>query len=214
MSSASETMHKRKASDSEDLHALESSADHDSKKARKEEKQHAEDCEDPECEGCAEGEIFLQFETTPSAMELFQMAREEAAKSSSSSSQADQAGSGGGMSRMAKALFDKAIEEFGTFDKAHVHIELNDGTEVAGKVLETKVQHAACILAVGNLMPSTEMVQEGVRMFEDLEKQTEGENGNVLVGLGIAEISQVTISERQLQKRVYEDGITEYGGRG
>ncbi|KAG0046054.1 hypothetical protein BGZ83_008741 [Gryganskiella cystojenkinii] len=198
MSSVNE--HKRKASDSE-AHVLESTtSDHDSKKARKDEPaQHADDCEDPDCEGCAEGEIVLQFETTPSAVELFQMAREEA------SSKAEQTGSGGGMSRMAKALFDKAIEEFEAEDKKYAHIELSDKTEVAEKVLEIKVQHAACVLAVGNLMPSSEMIQEGLRMFADLKKLTKEENGNVLVGLGIAEISLVGEKKDKQRKNYAKD---------
>ncbi|KAF9911186.1 hypothetical protein EC991_004410 [Linnemannia zychae] len=179
--------HKRKASSPEAPNASSSSSTekHESKKARKDlsEKQHAEDCEDPECEGCAEGEIVLQFDTNPSAIELFQMAREEVSKGSSE-------GSVGSLSRMAKALFDKAIEEFEILEKAEAHIELNDGTEVAGKVLETRVQHAACVVAVGNAVPSTEMLQEGTRMFEELVRRTEKGNGNVLVGLGIAQISQ------------------------
>ncbi|KAK3843536.1 MAG: hypothetical protein J3R72DRAFT_473810 [Linnemannia gamsii] len=184
--------HKRKASSPEAPNPSASSSSgssssekHESKKARKDtsDKQHADDCEDPECEGCAEGEIVLQFDTKPSAVELFQMAREEASKGSSE-------GSVGSLSRMAKALFDKAIEEFEILEKAEAHIELNDGTEIAGKVLETRVQHAACVVAVGNAVPSTEMLQEGTRMFEELVRRTEKANGNVLVGLGIAQISQ------------------------
>ncbi|KAG0290914.1 hypothetical protein BGZ96_005635 [Linnemannia gamsii] len=191
MADVASSTHKRKASSPEAPNTSSSSSSdkHDSKKARKEttsEKQHAEDCEDPDCEGCAEGEIVLQFDSKPSAVELFQMAREEVSKGSS-----EGAGAVGSLSRMAKALFDKAIEEFEILEKAEAHIELNDGTEVAGKVLETRVQHAACVVAVGNAVPSTEMLQEGTRMFEELLRKTKGsENGNVLVGLGIAQISQ------------------------
>ncbi|KAG0322744.1 hypothetical protein BGZ97_004399 [Linnemannia gamsii] len=192
MADAASSTHKRKASSPEAPNTSSSSSSdkHDSKKARKEttsEKQHAEDCEDPDCEGCAEGEIVLQFDTKPSAVELFQMAREEVSRGSSEGA----GGAVGSLSRMAKALFDKAIEEFEILEKAEAHIELNDGTEVAGKVLETRVQHAACVVAVGNAVPSTEMLQEGTRMFEELVRKTkESENGNVLVGLGIAQISQ------------------------
>ncbi|KAF9089648.1 hypothetical protein BGX29_011930 [Mortierella sp. GBA35] len=186
MADASSTQ-KRKASSPEAPNSPSSSSEpkHDSKKARKE--QHAEDCEDVDCEGCAEGEIVLQFETKPSAVELFQMAREEASRTSSSS---DKAGSVGGLSRMAKALFDKAIEEFEILAKAEAHIELDDGTDVAGRVLETRLQHAACVVAVGNAVPSTEMLQEGNMMFEELRKRTGGKSGDVLVGLGISQISQ------------------------
>lgn len=193
MADVASSTHKRKASSPEAPNTSSSSSSdkHDSKKARKEttsEKQHAEDCEDPDCEGCAEGEIVLQFDTKPSAVELFQMAREEVSKGSSEGG----AGAVGSLSRMAKALFDKAIEEFEILEKAEAHIELDDGTEVASKVLETRVQHAACVVAVGNAVPSTEMLQEGTRMFEELLRRTKGnENGNVLVGLGIAQISQV-----------------------
>lgn len=186
------THSKRKADteteDSVQIHNSDSEK-HESKRVRKDESttvQHADDCEDADCEGCAEGEIVLQFETNPSAVELFEMAREEAVKPSSPSS-----ASGPGPSRMAKALFDKAIEEFEVQDKAHSHIELNDGTEVAGTVVDFKIQHAACVVAVGNFMPSFEMLQEGTRMFEDLSKRTENKNGHVLVGWGIAEVSQV-----------------------
>ncbi|KAF8941308.1 hypothetical protein EDD21DRAFT_370871 [Dissophora ornata] len=198
MSSVNASTHKRKASSPE---ASASSAgrdqQHDSKKARKDTREaHADDCEDPDCEGCAEGEIVLQFETVPTAAELFQMAREETSKPSASG-----LGGVGGLSRMAKALFDKAIEEFEVLEKANAHIELNDGTEVAAQVVETKMQHAACVVAVGNAMPSLEMLQEGTRMFEELVKRTEGKgNGNALVGLGIAEISQARDLRRQAMK--------------
>ncbi|KAF8934078.1 hypothetical protein BGZ47_010523 [Haplosporangium gracile] len=185
MADAASSTHKRKASSPEAPNTSSSSSEkHDSKKARKEpsERQHAQDCEDPDCEGCAEGEIVLQFDTKPSAVELFQMAREEVSKG--------EGGAVGSLSRLAKALFDKAIEEFEILEKAEAHIELNDGTEVAGEVLETRVQHAACVVAVGNAVPSTEMLQEGTRMFEELVRKTDKENENVLVGLGIAQISQ------------------------
>ncbi|KAG0266292.1 hypothetical protein BG011_002700 [Mortierella polycephala] len=193
MSSKDASLHKRKASSPEASSS--SSSKYDSKKARKEDskdkslgqqQQHADDCEDEDCE------IVLQFETTPSAVELFQMAREEASKGT-----ATEIGSTSRLSRMAKALYDKAIEEFEAFDKSHAHIEMNDGTEIAANVLETKIQHAACVVAVGNAMPSSEMLQEGTRMFEELAKTTEKKNGSVLVGLGIAEISQA----RDLRKK-------------
>ncbi|KAI1307874.1 hypothetical protein EDD11_004376 [Mortierella claussenii] len=163
-----------------------SASSHGVKKARKDtgaEAQHTDDCEDLDCEGCAEGEIVLQFETKPSAVELFQMAREELANTGS--------GSGArGLSRMAKALFDKAIEEFEILEKAQSHIELNDGTEIASGVVETKSQHATCVVVMGNNIPSLEMLEEGTRMFEELAKNTAHKNSNVLVGLGIAQISQ------------------------
>ena len=189
MADAASSTHKRKASSPEaeaPNPSSSSSEKHDSKKARKDpsEKQHAEDCEDPDCEGCAEGEIVLQFDTKPNAVELFQMAREEASKG-------EGAGTIGTLSRMAKALFDKAIEEFEILERAEAHIEINDGTEVGGKVLETRVQHAACVVAVGNAVPSTEMLQAGTRMGEELVRRTDSGDGHVLVGLGIAQISQV-----------------------
>ncbi|KAF9174002.1 hypothetical protein BGX21_007233 [Mortierella sp. AD011] len=196
MSSAEASTHKRKASPSE-RSSPSSSQQHESKKPRKSEVQHTDDCEDPDCEGCAEGEIILQFDTKPGAVELFQMAREEMASGSSGSS--SESGSAK-LSRMAKALFDKAIEEFEVLDKANAHIELNDGTGVALQVVETKIQHAACVITMGNNIPSLEMLQEGTSMFGDLAKKTANENGNVLVGLGIAEISQV-MGQRN------EDGI-------
>ncbi|KAK3825831.1 MAG: hypothetical protein J3Q66DRAFT_110205 [Benniella sp.] len=175
----------------------------ESKRARRD--LHADDCEDDDCEGCAEGEIVLQFDTTPSAIELFQMAREEASKPSTSfldGSGSEHGGGGGGrgLSRMAKALFDKAIEEFEALEKANSHIEMNDGTDVGKQVMETKLQHAACIVAVGNNMPSLEMLQEGVRMLKELAERTEYKNGDVLVGLGIAEISQARDLRRQTMK--------------
>ncbi|KAI7831262.1 hypothetical protein BC939DRAFT_438046 [Gamsiella multidivaricata] len=196
MSSTDTSIHKRKALSPE---ASSSSNDHqsdqhESKKPRKDTTAHADDCEDPDCEGCAEGEIVLQFDTPPSAVELFQMAREEALKKPTSMD------SGSGLSRMAKALFDKAIEEFEALDKANAHIEINDGTEVASKMVETKIHHAACVVAIGNFMPSSEMLQEGTRMFEDLVKRTAQKNGNALVGLGIAEISQARDVRRQAMK--------------
>lgn len=198
MADAVSSTHKRKASSPEaeaPITSSSSSEKHDSKKARKDpsEKQHAEDCEDPDCEGCAEGEIVLQFDTKPSAVELFQMAREEVSKG-------EGAGAVGSLSRMAKALFDKAIEEFEILEKAEAHIEVNDGTEVGGKVLETRVQHAACVVAVGNAVPSTEMLQEGARMFEELVRRTDGEDGNVLLGLGIAQISQARDQRNKAMK--------------
>lgn len=156
--------------------------------------QHAEDCEDPSCEGCAEGEVVLQFETKPSAVDLFQMAREEVAGAKPGS------GESAGMSRMAKALFDKAIEEFEVQDKAHAHIDLKDGSEAAAKALEIKLQHAACMVAVGNAMPSSEMLQEGTRMFENLDKTMEHRDGSALVGLGIATISQARDLRKQAMK--------------
>ncbi|KAF9919430.1 hypothetical protein FBU30_011033 [Linnemannia zychae] len=194
--SDAELIHKRKASSPEAPDTGSSSlSSHDSKKARKEgpeaqqqQQLHAEDCKDPDCDGCAEGEIVLQFDTKPSAAELFAMAREELSKGTSSEGGA--AAAVGLMSRMAKALFDKAIEEFEALEKAEAHIELNDGTEVAEKVLENRIQHAACVVAVGNAVPSTEMLEEGTRMFDELVKRTEGKNGNVIIGLGIAQISQ------------------------
>ncbi|KAF9183708.1 hypothetical protein BGZ51_000772 [Haplosporangium sp. Z 767] len=207
MSSKDASLHKRKASSPEAPNP--SSSEHDSKKARKEDskdnslgqqQQHADDCEDEDCE------IVLQFETTPSAVELFQMAREETSKGNTA-----EKGSASGLSRMAKALYDKAIEEFEAFDKSHAHIEMNDGTEVAASVLETKIQHAACVVAVGNAMPSSEMLQEGTRMFEELAKTTEKKNGNVLVGLGIAEISQARDLRKKamktLETQVEEDDV-------
>jgi hypothetical protein len=160
----------------------------ESKRARRD--LHADDCEDDDCDGCAEGEIVLQFDTAPSAVELFQMAREEASTSSLDGSGSEHGG-GRGLSRMAKTLFDKAIEEFEALEKANAHIEMNNGTNVGKQVMETKLQHAACIVAVGNNMPSLEMLQEGVRMLKELAERTEYKNGDVLVGLGIAEISQV-----------------------
>ncbi|KAG0245833.1 hypothetical protein B0O80DRAFT_302093 [Mortierella sp. GBAus27b] len=191
---------KRKASDSDTVAGTSDSNEqqHDSKRARKD--LHADDCEDDDCEGCAEGEIVLQFDTPPSAVELFQMAREEASKPS-----ALEPGTGigtgiRGLSRMAKALFDKAIEEFEALDKANAHIEMNDGTEVGKQVLETKLHHAACVVAVGNYMPSFEMLQEGTIMFEELAKRTDHKHGDVLVGLGIAEISQARELRRQAMK--------------
>ncbi|KAG0307800.1 hypothetical protein BGZ98_009731 [Dissophora globulifera] len=162
---AATTTHKRKASSPEASSSTSPSKEHssgrDPKKARSQ--AHADDCEDADCDGCAEGEIVLQFDTQPSAVELFQMAREEVSKSSLSSS-----GSGSGLSRMAKALFDKAIEEFEVLEKANAHIELDDGSQVAAQVRETKLQHAACVVAVGNAIPSIEMLQEGGRMFDEL----------------------------------------------
>ncbi|KAF9586559.1 hypothetical protein BGW38_002076 [Lunasporangiospora selenospora] len=237
---ASSTTQKRKASSPEASIGATSSEQHDSKKARTtkssgskaEQQQHADDCEDPECEGCAEGEIVLQFETTPSATELFQMAREEAAREEEDMEN-DADGSAGassgilkpGLSRMAKALYDKALEEFEAFEKANAHIDLHDGGEVAQDVIDTKIQHAACVVAVGNAMPSLEMLEEGNRMFEELQKLTgdqeedkgkgkgkgkeenEGvengtrkelqKNGTSLVGSGIAKISLA----RELRRR-------------
>ncbi|KAF8979541.1 hypothetical protein BGZ46_005308 [Entomortierella lignicola] len=185
MSSTEASTQKRKASSP--VPTSSNSDQHDSKKPRKDitEVQHTDDCEDADCEGCAEGEIVLQFDTKPSAIELFQMAREEMALNSTG----PESGSTK-LSRMAKALFDKAIEEFEALDKTNAHIELNDGTEVALQVVETKIQHAACVVAMGNNIPSLEMLQEGTTMFEELAKKTAHGNGNVLVGLGIAEISQ------------------------
>ncbi|KAF9927844.1 hypothetical protein BGZ65_006574 [Modicella reniformis] len=179
---------------------------HTSKRARKD--QHAEDCEDEECEGCAEGEIELQFDTMPSAMDLFQMAREEASKSSTSESGGSGSRTGGGeISLLAKTLFDKAIEEFEVLEKANAHIKMNDGTEMGKQMMKTKLQHAACVVAVGNYMPSFEMLQEGTRMFEELAGRTEYKNGDVIVGLGIAGISQARDLRRQAMKTwELEDG--------
>ncbi|KAF9198915.1 hypothetical protein BGZ49_000137 [Haplosporangium sp. Z 27] len=172
---AAASTQKRKASSP--VPTSSNSDQHDSKKPRKDitEVQHTDDCEDADCEGCAEGEIVLQFDTKPSAVELFQMAREEMALNSTG----PESGSTK-LSRMAKALFDKAIEEFEALDKTNAHIELNDGTEVALQVVETKIQHAACVVAMGNNIPSLEMLQEGTTMFEELAKKTAHENGNVL----------------------------------
>ncbi|KAG0323064.1 hypothetical protein BGZ99_002958 [Dissophora globulifera] len=195
---AATTTHKRKASSPEASSLTSPTKEHgsgrDSKKARSQ--AHADDCEDADCDGCAEGEIVLQFDTQPSAVELFQMAREEVSKSSLSSS-----GSGSGLSRMAKALFDKAIEEFEVLEKANAHIELNDGSQVAAQVRETKMQHAACVVAVGNAIPSIEMLQEGGRMFDELVGKTAAQgDGNALVGLAIAEVSQAKDLRRQAMR--------------
>ncbi|KAF9286459.1 hypothetical protein BGZ68_002883 [Mortierella alpina] len=197
MSPADASTHKRKASSPEAT----ANDNHEPKKPRTEaaDGQHAEDCEDPSCEGCAEGEVVLQFDTKPSAVELFQMAREEVAGSKPGS------GESAGMSRMAKALFDKALEEFEVLDKADAHIDLKDGSDAAAKALEIKLQHAACMVAVGNAMPSSEMLQEGTRMFEELDKKMEHQNGSVLVGLGIAAISQARDMRKQAMKTLTLD---------
>ncbi|KAF9113352.1 hypothetical protein BGX27_001741 [Mortierella sp. AM989] len=198
MSSAEVSTHKRKAS-SPAVSGSSDSQQHDSKKSRKDNTElHTNDCEDPDCEGCAEGEIVLQFDSKPSAVELFHMAREELTSNAAGSSSSESGSVG--ISRMAKALFDKAIEEFQTLDKTNSHIELNDGTEVALQVVETKIQHAACVITMGNNIPSLEMLQEGTSMFEDLAKKTAYGNGNVLVGLGIAEISQARELRRKAMK--------------
>ncbi|KAF9936527.1 hypothetical protein BGZ67_002250 [Mortierella alpina] len=198
MSPADASTHKRKASSPE----APANEKHEPKKPRTgatDGQQHAEDCEDPSCEGCAEGEVVLQFETKPSAVDLFQMAREEVAGRKPGS------GESAGLSRMAKALFDKAIEEFEVLDKAHANIDLKDGSEDAAKALEIKLQHAACMVAVGNAMPSSEMLQEGTRMFEQLDKTMENLNGSVLVGLGIAAISQARDLRKQALKNLTQE---------
>ncbi|KAF9211964.1 hypothetical protein BGZ59_007382, partial [Podila verticillata] len=87
----SSTDHKRKAS-SPDVTTttapVPGSSDHQTKKPRtedttaptKETIDHAPDCDDPSCPGCGEGELELQFDGKPSALELFSLAREEASK--------------------------------------------------------------------------------------------------------------------------------------
>ncbi|KAF9432710.1 hypothetical protein BGZ76_010431 [Entomortierella beljakovae] len=135
------------------------------------------------------------------AVELYQMAREEILSSTIITSSFESGFGPGKLSRMAKALFDKAIQEFEILEKENAHIELTDGTEVTKQVVETKIHHAACVIAMGNHIPSLELLQEGTRMFEDLAKKTGYENGNVLVGLGIAEISQA----REIRKQVMKD---------
>ncbi|KAG0327132.1 hypothetical protein BG000_001090 [Podila horticola] len=186
--------HKRKAS-SPGATATESStavsSDHQPKKARTEDTtttknaiDHAPDCDDPSCPGCGEGELELQFDGKPSALELFSLAREEASKESLSTH-----GTGA-----AKKLFDLAIEAFEELEKSNAHLEMGDdpASEVAKSLLETKVQHAACVAAVGNYMPSLAMVQDGVAKYQKLFREhatMAGENSTALIGQGIAELS-------------------------
>lgn len=188
--------HKRKASspDVATTAPAPGSSDHQPKKPRtedatttKETIDHAPDCDDPSCPGCGEGELELQFDGKPSALELFSLAREEASKESLSTH-----GTGA-----AKKLFDLAIEAFEELEKANAHLEMgNDpASEVAKALLEAKVQHAACVVAVGNYMPSLAMVQDGVTKYQKLFKEHStmaGESSAALIGQGIAELSAVS----------------------
>ncbi|KAF9310991.1 hypothetical protein BG006_004653, partial [Podila minutissima] len=203
--------HKRKASSPEaTTTTIESStlgsSDHQPKKPRTEDTttttkntiDHAPDCDDPSCPGCGEGELELQFDGKPSALELFSLAREEASKESLSTH-----GTGA-----AKKLFDLAIEAFEELEKSNAHLEMGDdpASEVAKTLLETKIQHAACVVAVGNYMPSLAMDQDGVAKYQKLFREhamMAGENSAALIGQGIAELSAVNLA-RQLFEQAFQ----------
>ncbi|KAF9918955.1 hypothetical protein BX616_003746 [Lobosporangium transversale] len=204
---------KRTASSLEEAGEAVSFSRHNAKKSRKNDNdteiEHTEDCEDPECEGCAEGEIILHFDIKPTAMEVFKMARDEVAAVEAGST----LGSSGtrSLSRLAKALFDRAIDEFEILEKTQTHIELNDETDVARQVLVTKIQHATCVVLMGRYIPSMEVLEDGTRMFDELAKKTAYQNGHILVGLGIAQLSQAGEIRRQALKtlELEEDELTE-----
>ncbi|KAF9295747.1 hypothetical protein BGZ74_010668 [Mortierella antarctica] len=205
--------HKRKASSPEATTTTTESStlgssDHQPKKPRTEDTttttkntiDHAPDCDDPSCPGCGEGELELQFDGKPSALELFSLAREEASKESLSTH-----GTGA-----AKKLFDLAIEAFEELEKSNAHLEMGDdpASEVAKTLLETKVQHAACVVAVGNYMPSLAMVQDGVAKYQKLFREhatMAGENSTALIGQGIAELSAVRLLRKEALKAAHGD---------
>ncbi|KAG0031992.1 hypothetical protein BGZ81_000162 [Podila clonocystis] len=200
--------HKRKASSPEATitEPTSGSSDHQPKKPRTEDTitkdaiDHAPDCDDASCPGCGEGELELQFDGKPSALELFSLAREEASKESLSTH-----GTGA-----AKKLFDLAIEAFEELEKSNAHLEMGDdpASEVARTLLETKVQHAACVVAVGNYMPSLAMVQDGVSKYQKLFREhatMAGENSTALIGQGIAELSAVRLLRKEALKAAHGD---------
>ncbi|KAG0091630.1 hypothetical protein BGZ92_000222 [Podila epicladia] len=148
----------------------------------------------------SEGELELQFDGKPSALELFSLAREEASKESLSTH-----GTGA-----AKKLFDLAIEAFEELEKSNAHLEMgnNPASDVAKTLLETKVQHAACVVAVGNYMPSLAMVQDGVAKYQKLFQEhatMAGENSTALIGQGIAELSVVRLLRKEALKAAHGD---------
>ncbi|KAG0251390.1 hypothetical protein DFQ27_008782, partial [Actinomortierella ambigua] len=165
-------------------------------KKRKPDEGHAQDCADPSCEGCADGELEIQFDHEPTALELFQMARDEAAKegryrrpSTADDDEAAQEEKEDEHSKkMAKKLFDLALEAFEKLEKARDALP-KDQRDTREQI-EERIQHAACEVAVGQYMPAVAMVEEGLAKYGQLMKtEIAATMGSAWVGLAIAEIS-------------------------
>ncbi|KAF9975605.1 hypothetical protein BGZ73_000671 [Actinomortierella ambigua] len=182
-------------------------------KKRKADEGHAHDCTDPACEGCADGELEIQFDHEPSAFELFQMARDEAAKEGRKSHRGEDEGDNDEdeeeeeeekTKKMAKKLFDLAMEAFGKLEQARNSLskEERDSREH----VEQRIQHAACEVAVGVYMPALAMVEEGLAKYEQLVKiEAAAAMASAWVGLGIARISAARLGRKAILDLLEQD---------
>lgn len=116
---------------------------------------HAPDCSDPDCDGCDVGEIELTFTnedgspvTKPAALELFQMAMNEAASEGSKSNE----------NSMAKRLFDMALEAYDTEKE------------------QDQFGYAQCLIEFGRYFNVLESVKEGVDILRSLERSSSTES--------------------------------------
>ncbi|KAJ2961589.1 hypothetical protein NQZ79_g3132 [Umbelopsis isabellina] len=158
---------------------------------------HATDCSDPQCEGCDVGEVELAFTNedgsaaeTPSALELFHMAMDEAATEGSKS---DENG-------MAKKIFDLALEAYET--------EKN----------QDPLGYAQCLIEFGRYFDVIESVKEGVDNLRGLEKSSKKEESvvpmnelyiakgrGILVQLNIERAKRIEIFEEIRDENSDED---------
>jgi tetratricopeptide (TPR) repeat protein len=160
---------------------------------------HATDCSDPHCEGCDVGEVELTFTNedgsaaeTPSALELFHMAMDEAASEGSKSNE----------NGMAKKIFDLALEAY----------EKEKDEDPLG--------YAQCLIEFGRYFDVIESVKEGVDILRGLEKNAKKEESSVstselyiskgrgiLVQLQIERAKRIEIFEEIRQENSDEDDI-------
>lgn len=158
---------------------------------------HATDCSDPQCEGCDVGEVELAFTNedgsaanTPSALELFHMAMDEAASEGSKSNE----------NGMAKKLFDLALEEY----------EKEKDQDPLG--------YAQCLIEFGRYFDVIESVKEGVDNIRGLEKSSKKEESSIptnelyiakgrgiLVQLNIERAKRIEIFEEVREENSDED---------
>ncbi|KAG0234747.1 hypothetical protein BGW42_006210 [Actinomortierella wolfii] len=174
---------------------------------------HAQDCTDADCEGCDDGELELKFDQEPTAFELLQMARDEAAKEgrskwiSDSSASTTDGNNGNDISttrRMAKKLFDLAIETFEKLEQARNALPKDQRDSPA--MIEERIQHAACEVAVGIYMPSLAMVEEGLAKYEQLIKIDAASSlSSAWVGLAIARISTARLQRKSILDLMEQD---------
>ncbi|ORZ14467.1 hypothetical protein BCR42DRAFT_416978, partial [Absidia repens] len=106
---------------------------------------HSTECQDPECEGCDEGQVEISFirgeegdSVQPTAEELLTMAKEEQ-----------------GDTEMARRLFDLALEAF----------DERDG--------KTGFGYAQCLVELGRALTVEESIREGHGLFVALSKKKE-----------------------------------------